>query len=228
MSAKSKRQPFAAVFALICVTSMHVAGAQASERKPLQIAGTYPGMRLQAFRMLHGNATIIRTPAVRYCYGRPVVLKEHGRLAAVVSHEDATLKVHFERDGADYRISTIKLRKKISPRPERIVEMRDNLILKFGPVNRILRRRKMEPAGLIVGFQWEVPSVALLTAKFHRDHAEDPGRFYLTSTLARPAAAFRRPPAALRHRKILRKFRDRCIRDRKSALAKAAMETNKP
>ncbi len=228
MSAKSKRQPFAAVFALICVTSISVAGAQASEKKPLQIAGTFPGMHLQAFRMLHGNATIIRTPAVRYCYGRPVVLKEHERLAAVVPRGDTTLKVKFEREGSDYRISTINLQKKISPRPERIVEIRDRLLRKFGPVDRVLRRRKMEPAGLIVGFQWEVPGVALLTARFHRDHGEDPERFYLTRTLARPAAASRRSSTTLRHRNAVRAFRDRCMRDRKSVLENAVMETKTP
>lgn len=226
MSARMKHQTIVAVFALILITPVLVADTHASETRPLKLAGTFPGMQLHAFRMLHDNATITRKTAVRYCYGQPIVLKDHARVEAVVALGRATLKVKFKRHGAGYQISAIELREQISPRPEQIRKIRDGFMRKFGPISEILRRRKMEPAGLIVGFQWNVPGVAVLTAKVHRDHAEDPERFYLTSILVKPATEIRTSQhAGMRYRNVIREFRDRCFRAGKSAMAQATKET---
>jgi hypothetical protein len=226
MLARSKCRTIAAVFALTLIAPVTVAGALASETTPLNLAGAYPGMPLHAFRMLHGNAPITRMTAVRYCYGHPIVSKEPTRISAIVTLDRTTLKVNFGKHGAGYRASAVELQEEISPQPERIRKIRDRLIRKFGPIDAILQRRKMEPAGLIVGFRWKAPDGSVLTAKFHRDHADDPERFYLTSTLAKPTAENHRSHhTAKRDRNALRAFRDRCFRDGMSTFARANKET---
>ncbi len=186
MSARSSCRAISAAVALAVIAVS--AGSGATATTSLQIAGLYPGMRFEAFRLLHGEAAITGTTPVRYCYGRTLALPELSRLEATAALGHASLVVAFEQHHAEYRISTIRMREEVSFRPERIRRIRDALVQRFGPVDRILRRRKLEPAGLIVGFQWHVPGVALLTAKIHRDHAEDPERVYLTSTLVSTAS----------------------------------------
>ncbi len=229
MLAKSRYQTIAAVFALTLIAPVTVAGAQASETTPLNLAGAYPGMTLHAFRMLHGNATITRMAAVRYCYGHPITSKGPTRQSALVTLERTTLTVNFGKHGAGFRAAAIELREEISPQPERIRRIRDRLIRKFGPFDEVLHRRKMEPAGLIVGFRWKAPNGSVLTAKVHRDHADDPERFYLTSTLANPTAENHSSHhTTKRDRNALRAFRDRCSRDGMSTFAKVNKETTHP
>lgn len=226
MLAKSRCRTIAAVFALTLIAPVTVAGAQASQTTPLNLAGAYPGMTLLAFRMRHGTATITRMTAVRYCYGHPIASKEPTRQSALVTLERTTLTVNFGKHGAGYRAAAIELREEISPHPERIRRIRDGLIRKFGPIDEVLHRRKMEPAGLIVGFRWKAPDGSVLTAKIHRDHADDPERFYLTSTLANPTAENHRSHhTAKRGRNALRAFRDRCFRDGMSTFVKVNKET---
>jgi hypothetical protein len=226
MLAKSKCQTIAAVFALTLIAPVTVAGAQASETTRLNLAGAYPGMTLHAFRMLHGNATITRMTAVRYCYGHPIASKEPTRQSALVTLERTTLTVNFGKHGASFRAAAIELREEISPQPERIRRIRDRLIRKFGPIDEVLHRRKMEPAGLIVGFRWKAPDGSVLTAKVHRDHSDDLERFYLTSTLANPTAENHPSHRAdKRNRNTLRAFRDRCFGDGMSTLVRAKKAT---
>ena len=208
-----------AALVMAVVIPMQMAVVQASEMRPLRSAGLFPGMRLHAFRMVYGNATITRTTPIRYCYGQPIALKKVSRIDAIVPLGRTTINVGFERIGDDYQISTVKLQEEIYPRPGRILEplieqiskIRDELFKKFGPADRILRRRKMEPAGLIVGFQWNVPRVASLTAKIHRDHHRDPDRIYLTTHLTSSVRDPWRAQSARRgNRRTINAFHEWC------------------
>jgi hypothetical protein len=142
-------------------------------------------MSVDEFRQLYPEAQFIEQTAARYCYGEEVNIGSLSRLDAIVRRGEATVHITFDYKFFGRRISQIKNVEVIEFDPSRFTSLRDRLVRLYGPYTGMKYPHKMDPAGLIVGFEWEQRGVAYLSITIHRDHASESGPIRQTTLLTR-------------------------------------------
>ena len=177
------------------------------------IASLNLSMPFDEFRRLYPDAVVTNKIAASYCYGRQVRIESLTRLDAVLQRGNATVYVAFDHKYFGHVISTIKRDEVIEFNPSRFTSLRDGLVRLYGPYTRIKYPDKMDPAGLVVGFEWEQKGAAFLSVTIHRGHAGDPDPIYQTTFLTRslPGMESSRIAAAY-YRDAIQNFRNKCAR----------------
>jgi len=156
------------------------------------VAGVALGMEFGSVVALYPAAKIDDEAANCYSYGRRInipaltrhVLRHHDDIG------DLTLRFAPPSDGG--RLSGIHYDRPVDRSTLSIRELVDDLSARYGPYDRILHRRKMEPAGRIVGFEWLRSDGATLRAVLRQDFGNGSDEIRMT-LLARSTAAASRP-----------------------------------
>ena len=135
------------------------------------------------------------------------------RLGAVVRQGDATVHIAFDYKVFGQGISTIERDEAIEFDPSQYASLRDGLVRRYGPFTGIKYSQKMDPAGLVVGFEWTQQGVAYLSVTVYRDPASESDTIRRTTFLTRslPGMKNRRIEAA-HYRDAVRTFREECAR----------------
>ena len=151
--------------------------------------------------------------AARYCYGKKVRIDSLTRLGAVVRRDDVTVHITFDHKVFGQGISTIKRDEGIEFDPSQFMSLRDGLVRRYGSYTGLMVPDKMDPAGLIVGFEWVQSGVAFMSVTLHRDHANGSGSIRQTTILTRslPGMEDHRIAAAY-YRNAVQTFREECAR----------------
>ncbi len=177
------------------------------------VDGLTLSMPIDVFRQLYPEAAVTEKTAARYCYGEEVKIDPLSRLGAVIRRGDATVRITFDYEFFGQGISTIKRDEVIEFDPSRFTSLRDGLVRHYGPFTGIKYPDKMDPAGLVVGFEWEQKGVAYLSVTIHRDHASDSGAIRQTTFLTRSLPGMEdHSIAAAYYRDAVQSFREKCAR----------------
>ena len=178
-----------------------------------EVDGLTLSMTIDDFRQLYPGAEITEMTAARYCYGEEVRIVSLTRLGAVIRRGSATVHVTFDHKYFGQGISTIKRDEVIEFDPSRFTSLRDGLVRLYGPYTGTKYPDKMDPAGLVVGFEWEQEGVAYLSVTIHRDHANDSGPIRQTTFLTRSLPGMEgHGVAAAYYRDAVKNFREKCAR----------------
>ena len=176
------------------------------------VDGLTLSMPIDDFRQLYPEVEITEKTAARYCYGKEVRIDPLTRLGAVIRRGGATVHITFDHKYFGQRISTIKRDEVIEFDPSRFTSLHDGLVRLYGPYTGIKYPDKMEPAGLVVGFEWEQKGVAYLSVTIHRDPAKF-GPNHKTTFLTRSLPGMEgHSTAAAYYRDAVQDFREQCAR----------------
>ena len=189
------------------------AGLPEPDVATFDVDGLKLSMPIDVFRQLYPEAEVTEKTAARYCYGEEVKIETLSRLGAIVRGGDATVHISFDYKSFGQRISTIKRDEVIEFDPSRFTSLRDRLVRHYGPFSAIKYANKMDPAGLVVGFEWEQRGVAYLSVTIHRNHASDSGAIGQTTLLTRSLPGMEdQSIAAAYYRDAVQNFRENCAR----------------
>ncbi|MGH1478832.1 MAG: hypothetical protein ACRBM6_08945 [Geminicoccales bacterium] len=113
------------------------------------------GMDIEQVLKIYPDAKIERPVANCYSYGRAISIPALTR--HILRHHDnnGNLTLGFAPAQAGGKLDRIHYDRPVSLSPAEIRTLIERLSVRYGPYDRILRRRKMEPAGRIVGFEWQ-------------------------------------------------------------------------
>lgn len=175
------------------------------------IGGLILSMPFDQFRRLFPEAEVTEKTAARYCYGKEVRIDSLTRIDAVIRRGNATVYVTFDQKYFGHVISAIKRDEVIEFDQSRFTSLRDGLVRLYGPYTGLKFPKKMEPAGLVVGFDWQQKGVAYLSVTIHRDHANDSGLILQTTFLTRSLPGMESHGiAAAYYRDTVQNFRESC------------------
>ena len=156
------------------------------------IADVTLGMDIDSVLKIYPEATIkIKAPSC-YSYGKPV--GNTATTGRVLRYRDDVSKLAlsfaaFRNGGGLIRIDYDR---RVDPEKFELRKLLERLTTRYGPYDRILYRRKMEPAGRIIGFEWQIRERASLRVVLHDDFRTTTDRYRL-SFLARSGVAV--PPS---------------------------------
>lgn len=175
------------------------------------VDGLTLSMPIDIFRQLHPDAEVTEKTAVRYCHGEEVKIDSLSRLSAIVRRADATVHISFDYKSFGQRISTIKSDEVIEFDPSRFTSLSDQLVRHYGPFTGLKYPNKMDPSGLVVGFEWEQKGVAYLSVTIHRDHTDESGSIIQTTFLSHSLPGMEEQSiAAAYYRNAVQNFREKC------------------
>ena len=201
----------------VAVLGAAMANAFAESLEPkvatFDLDGLTLSMPIDEFRQAYPGAELREKTAARYCYGKKVRIDSLTRLGGVVRRDGATVHVTFDQKVFGQEISTIKRDEGIEFGPSRFTSLRDGLVRLYGPYTGIMVPDKMDPAGLIVGFEWVQKGVAYMSVTLHRDHANEFGPIRQTTFLTRSLPGMKdHGIAAAYYRDAVQNFREKCAR----------------
>lgn len=204
-------------FVIVTVLGFAVSNTRAESQEPsvatFDVEGLTLSMPIDEFHQLYPEAEVTEKTAARYCYGKEVRIDPLTRLDAVVRGGGATVHVAFDHKYFGQRISTIKHDEVIEFSPSQYTSLRDGLVRHYGPYTGIRYPDKMDPADLVVGFEWIQIGIAYMSVTIHRDHANNSGPFRQTTFLTHSLPGMKAHGlAAVHYRKAVRKFRENCAR----------------
>ena len=204
-----------AVIATVLCAALANARAEALEPNVanFDLDGLTLSTAIDDFRRIYPGAELNEKTAVRYCYGKKARIDSLARLGAVVQRDGVTIHVTFDQKVFGQGISTIKRDEGVEFDPSRFMSLRDGLVRRYGPYTGLMVPDKMDPAGLIVGFEWVQSGVAYMSVTLHRDHANGSGSIRQTTFLTRslPGMEDHRIAAAY-YRNAVQTFRKECAR----------------
>ncbi len=204
------------VVVMATVLGLAMSNARAESPGPnvttFDVDGLTLSMPIDDFRQLYPEVEITEKTAARYCYGKEVRIDPLTRLGAVVRRGGATVHITFDHKYFGQRISTIKRDEVIEFSPSLFTSLRDGLVRRYGPYTGIKYPDKMEPTGLVVGFEWKQKGVAYLSVTIHRDPAKS-GPSHQTTFLTRSLPGIEdHSIAAIYYRDAVQNFREQCAR----------------
>ena len=205
-----------AVIATVLCAALASARAEALEPNvaAFDLDGLTLSIAIDDFRRIYPGAELNEKTAARYCYGKKVRIDSLTRLGAVVRRDDVTIHVTFDQRVFGQGISTIKRDEGIEFDPSRFISLRDGLVRRYGPYTGLMVPDKMDPAGLIVGFEWVQRNVAYMSVTLHQDHTSDSGPIRQTTFLTRSLPGMEdHVVAAAYYRDAIRNFRENCARN---------------
>jgi hypothetical protein len=204
---------------VVAVLGFAMSNTRAESQGPnvtdFEVGGLSLSMAIDDFHQLYPEAEVTEKTAARYCYGKEVKIDRLTRTGAVIRRGGATVHVSFDHKYFGQGISTIKRDEAIEFWPSRFASLRDGLVRRFGPFTGMKLPGKMDPAGLVVGFEWLQKGVAYMSVTLHRDHASDSGPFRQTTFLTRSLPGMEaHGRAAAYYRDAVQNFREKCAGQR--------------
>lgn len=200
--------------ALTFTTAAHAPPAVAgpSHADPdFSVNGLVLGMRLKEFKKAFPTMATTVHESVRFCHGRRLVLDQLSWVSSTATHGATSISITFHQIDKQLRLTSLA---RTEPATQRDLEwhgLRERLVRRHGPYHRLLTRRKMEPAGRIVGFEWSPANDHIFSVVLHEDHAENSGHILITTRMTsilpnmRPALAI-----TARNRQAIGAFHRRC------------------
>ena len=176
------------------------AGADEGSPRRFTIAGLALGMDAKSVLQVLPGAEAADVVAYCYSYGRAVVMPALTR--RTMRHRDGAgaLSLSFASAGSGGRLSRIRYDRPGDASAAGIRELLAALSARYGPPDRILYRRKMEPAGRIVGYEWRGHDGAVLRVVLRRDRGGDGVRLSFLASSAKPTSPRPAGPRACRER----------------------------
>ncbi|MDH3740815.1 MAG: hypothetical protein OER56_04385 [Hyphomicrobiales bacterium] len=169
--------------------------ASAGEKHTFAVAGVALGMDYERVRTIYPASEVEEQAANCYRYGSAV--RDPSMTRRVLRHRGyaGVLTMTFASPRRGGRLLRIHYDRRVDPSGFEARQLLDGLTTQYGAYDRILHRRKMEPAGRIIGFEWLKPGGASLRVILRNDHHAGPDALHL-SFLARSAV---RKPQSGRH-----------------------------
>ncbi len=128
------------------------------------------GMRLEQVLKIYPTSVVERKVANRYRCGQRINLPELTRRVLRYKDDEGELTMSFEPPVSGGGLSRIHYEHSIDQSNLDTRTVIDGLISQYGPYDRVLYRRKMEPAGRIVGFDWYSSNGATLRVVLRDNH----------------------------------------------------------
>lgn len=129
------------------------AGNVAQKQVDYVVAGVALGMDFENVRQIH--------PAIK----APKVASRDIRLG----FERGVLTLTFGSQRFGGKLTRIKLNRPVDPTTTQARRLLEHFVSRYGPYDRILYRRKMEPAGRIIGFEWKILDKSSLRVILRKD-----------------------------------------------------------
>ncbi len=180
---------FAAPAAIGIVLSTPISAMMANEN--YAVADVTLGMDIDRVLKIYPSAqTDARVPNC-YRYGKAVW--DTSVAGPILRHRDevSELTLGFTSSRNHNRLIRIVYDRRVDPAKFDFRALLGKLTKQYGPYDRILHRRKMEPAGRVIGYLWQSPGYASLRVVLHEDFRTPSDRYRL-SFLARTEAATRK------------------------------------
>lgn len=146
------------------------------------------GMDIEQVLKIYPAAKIERPAANCYSYGRAISIPALTRHILRHHDDNGNLTLDFAPAQAGGKLDRIHYDRPVSLSPVEIRTLIERLSARYGPYDRILRRRKMEPAGRIVGFEWQRADDATLRVVLRHDFGRggDAMRLNIVAKLTMP------------------------------------------
>lgn len=188
------------ILLLLCLAfSRHVASHEAdhihSAQSGFSVAGVALGTDFDSAFKIHPTASVQREVASCYNFGQAIILRAHQTLR--IQESSSVLTLDFEPSGAASRLYRIHYDRIIDRSADDVRVLLDGLSARYGPHSRKLYRRKMEPAGRIVGFEWQQHDGATLRAELRREYRNGSDDIHLSLLARLPVSG----PDRFRHTK---------------------------
>lgn len=150
------------------------------------------GMKTERVLQIYPTAKI--NPEVANCHrnGRAINVPEMTKRVIRHTVEKGDLTMRFDPPYAGGRLSRIYFDRSVELSSFDFRELLNRLIARYGGYERVLHRRKMEPAGRLAGYEWRGADGATLRVELRNDYRSEDNYLRL-SFLARMAAAKHRP-----------------------------------
>jgi len=198
------------VLAALALTLSHTASAAGAD-PDLRIAGIGLSTSLTAFVERYPEARVERFEAVRYCHGEAVAIAPLLRVAADVTVANRRIEVEFRHRGGSLRAVRVLGDRILPTEMPDFAAIRADLVARHGAYDRRVVHRKMEPAGLLFGFEWQRGDMALLSVTVHRDHSANSGHLIETALLTDQLPGMHPAlEAAARKRSAIGQFHQAC------------------
>jgi hypothetical protein len=169
------------------------------------------GMGLAEFERATPVVRITRHEGGRFCYGRRIVLDELGWASAVGTTGDVSIRATFRKIDGRLRLTSLLRIEAFDFQVRDLTYLQNRLQRRYGPFSRLLVRRKMEPAGRIIGFEWLRPTEARLSVVVREDHGANSGQILLETLLTGSLPGMRMARAlALQNQTAIEAFHRQC------------------
>lgn len=164
-----------------------LAGASAGEKNSFAVAGVELGMGFERVRDIYPASEIEEQAANCYRYGVAIKDASMARRVLLQRTDTGVLVMTFASPRRGGRLTRIHYDHRVDPATFNFRALLTRLTARYGSHDQVLHRRKMEPAGRIIGFEWHGPAGARLRVVLRNDHHTSPAAVRL-SFLARAAA----------------------------------------
>jgi hypothetical protein len=167
------RAIFGPLFIALVLLGPAAAGARDSDgqiRRDFAVAGVTVGMDFEQVLDIYPAAEIEAETPTCFSYRQRIKMPALTRHTLRLRHDGGNLILGFEppRDGG--RLSRIRYDHPVDLSALDIRALLDRLAARYGPHDRVLHRRKMEPAGRIVGLEWRRADGVTLRVVLHHDY----------------------------------------------------------
>jgi len=135
------------------------------------IASVTLGMDFDSAFKIYPTASVQREVANCYNFGRAIILPARTHHTLRIQENSDVLTLDFEPSGAGSRLHRILYDRVIERSTVDVQLLLDGLSTRYGPHARTLYRRKMEPAGRIIGFEWQQHDGTTLRAELRREYS---------------------------------------------------------
>lgn len=179
-------------FFILCLIASGRSAADVDRRNEIAaefgIARVALGMDIEQVLQIYPAAKIERPAANCYSYGQAISIPALTR--RILRHDDSkgSLTLDFAPPSAGGKLDRIHYDRPANLSPAEIRTLIERLSARYGPYDRILRRRKMEPAGRIVGFEWQRVDGAIFRVVLRHDfgHGGDSMRLSVVAKSTMP------------------------------------------
>lgn len=167
-------------------------GASAGEKSSFAVAGVELGMGFERVRDIYPVSEIKEQAANCYRYGVAIKDVSTARRVLLQRTDAGVLAMTFASPRRGGKLTRIHYDRRVDPANFKFRELLTRLTARYGSHDRVLHRRKMEPAGRIIGFEWQGRDGASLRVVVRNDHHISPAAVRL-SFLARTMVRKPRP-----------------------------------
>ena len=143
----------------------------AFSQQHFSVAGISLGIDHASVLKMYPNAETEGVAASCYKHGKAIERPVLTKTTLSQRLDKGRLLVEIEPALQGGRVSKILYEHTFDAWEVEISKMLDHLTARFGPFDRKLYRRKMEPAGRIIGFEWRHNDGSSLRVVWRRDHA---------------------------------------------------------
>jgi len=172
------------------------AGGKKQNQRSFVVAKVVLGMNLENVLNIYPTAIIEKQEINCYSYGRAIRVPALTRQTLRIRNEEDILTLDFEPSGIGGRLYRVHYDRAIDLTENGVVELVDRFAKQHGRYDRILHRRKMEPAGRIVGFEWQNVTGDTLRIELRQEYNDGKAQMRLSTLVKSFSSVTRTAPGA--------------------------------